>query len=127
MFSRKIALVRGVLFRDVLQGPGMTIAFESSRVRSPSSYEMQFNFAEDVLLNGMVISINRDNYLRAFRLRANVDKTNPILLTDVFVATQTIMPAGRVRYCSLFLRPLLLLARGLVINRSDRKVHKVSN
>ena len=53
---------------------------------------MQFNLGEDVILNGLVISTTKANYLQAFRLRASVDKTTPYILdSSVF------LPTGMVR------------------------------
>ena len=71
------------------------MGFTTSRVRDTSTSEIQFNFLEDVLLNGMVISTNKDNFLQAFRLRANVDKASPYSLVDVF-GLQGILPNGAV-------------------------------
>ena len=49
----------------VEQGPGVTFAFARSRVRPTSTSEIQFNFASDVLLSGIIISTNNTNYLQA--------------------------------------------------------------
>jgi hypothetical protein len=48
-----------------LKGPGVTFAFATSRVRDTTTSEIQFNFASDVLLSGMVISTNIPNHLQA--------------------------------------------------------------
>ena len=54
---------------------------------------MQFTFGEDVVLNGLVIATTSANYLKAFRFRANVDKSIPYLLDgSVFLPTGMVRP-----------------------------------
>jgi hypothetical protein len=64
-FYKKDQKLCTIIYRLNFQGPGVTFAFATSRLRSTSTSEVQFNFMSDVLLNGMVISTNSTNYLQA--------------------------------------------------------------
>jgi hypothetical protein len=67
----------------LLQGPGITIGFATSRVRNTSTSEMQFTFFSDVLLSGMIISTNKTNYLQAFRLELQMNNTDVLRLSMI--------------------------------------------
>ena len=44
-----------------------------------TDYMVQFNFAEDIIISGIIITTNKANYVKEMRLRANLDKNFPYL------------------------------------------------
>ena len=61
------------------KGPGYTIGFKSNWF--PSKF-VQFDFHEEVVLNGLVITTSKENYLKRFRVRANRDLNDPHILSN---------------------------------------------
>ena len=59
--------------------PGLLLAFDW--LKRPANKFVEFEFHEEVVLNGLVLTTYAGHGLRRFRVRANNDLNNPHLLT----------------------------------------------
>jgi hypothetical protein len=64
----------------ILQGPGILIAL--SKFWRPTNKYIQFDFHEKLVLNGMVVTTDRTNYVKNFRIRANKYLNRPHRLSE---------------------------------------------
>ena len=58
---------------------GYIVGFQSTWL---SNKFVQFDFHEEIVLNGLIITTTKENYLKNFRVRANKDLNDPNLLSD---------------------------------------------
>ena len=63
----------------IMQGPGQFFAF--GEVKRKANKFVQFEFHEEAVLTGMIVTTYKDFGLKSFRLRANNDLNSPQLLT----------------------------------------------
>ena len=61
------------------EGPGLFLAFKLWR---PANKYVQFEFQEEVVLNGLIVTTYKDYALKSFRVRANKNLNNPHLLSE---------------------------------------------
>ena len=61
------------------QGPGQFFAFDE--VKREANKFIQFEFHEETVVTGMIVTTYKDFGLKRFRLRANNDLNSPELLT----------------------------------------------
>ena len=66
-------------------------------VKRPANKYVQYEFHEEVVLNGIRVTTYKGHGLRRFRLRANNDLNNPHLLT----MKEPIMRNNMVKYFSV--------------------------
>ena len=59
--------------------PGLLVAFQE--VKRPANKYVEFEFHEEVVLNGLILTTYSGLGLWRFRVRANNDLNNPHLLT----------------------------------------------
>ena len=62
-----------------MQGPGYIVGFKHNGF--PSKF-LQFDFHEEVVLNGLVMTTSKEHYVKSFRVRANNDLNDPDILTN---------------------------------------------
>ena len=55
--------------------------FAFSEVKRKANKYVQFEFHEEVVISGMIVTTYQGNSLKSFRVRANNDLNNPHLLT----------------------------------------------
>ena len=72
----------------MLQGPGNFYGF--GFVKTSANKYLQFEFHEEVVLTGMILTTYKNHMLRKFRVRANNDLNNPHLLTVDDPISQTV-------------------------------------
>lgn len=71
----------------LFQGPGKLFAFQS---RASDDYVVQFDFVEDIVLSGIIITTRKPYFVKQLRVRANLDKNRPNFLSN------TVYPAKQV-------------------------------
>lgn len=58
----------------------MLLAFSS---RASKDYWIEFEFVEDVIITGFIISVEKESRVESLRVRANKDKNQPYWLERV--------------------------------------------
>ena len=82
--------------------------FAFSKVKRRANKYVQFEFHEEVVLNGMIVTTYQGYHLKSFRVRANNDLNNPHLLTVNDSIASTVREPRRKLFLFIFLLSAIL-------------------